>query len=222
MPKKDFLVTSVGAEIPEFEKPTYVIFLPDEKLLEDENVKSTLAKLAPLVHAGEPRIKFEEAAPAGAIELTCMDAREFSSASRDKLNGQNFLTFAGSGFFLHPKISEILRENEHADLVDALAAILKSAKEKGLKIEILSNHFGEDGGCGGLNFVKNLNAGFEIPNAAAYKKLFEEMRAALGEIATDAKIVLYQTGTDGVVVRSFDLENPDEFEKFAEIYDGEF
>jgi hypothetical protein len=227
MSEKDFLVTDVGAELAEFERPTYCIFLPNAKLLDDENVKSALAKLAPLVHAGTPQIKFEIGEPIGSTELTCMDAREFSVASREKLHGDNFLTFAGSGFFLHPKIAAKLRESGHDDLVDALAAILNSAKEKGLKIDILSNHFGEDGGCGGLNFVKSLDKNFEIPDGAAYRKLLVETRAAInadfGNIAKNAKIVMHQTSKpNGTIVESFDLENPDEFARFAENYDGVF
>ena len=130
MSEKDFFVGNVGAELPEFERPTYCIFLPDAKLLEDENVKSALARLAPLVHAGTPRVEFKIAEPTGSTELTCMDAREFSVASREHLVGDQFLTFAGSGFFLHPEISKKLRESGNGDLVDALAAILNSAKEK--------------------------------------------------------------------------------------------
>ncbi len=222
MAEKDFLVISSGAELPQFERPTYCIFLPDKKLLDDENIKSALAKLAPLVHAGEPQIQIVESSTDGATELTCMDAREFSVASRLQLRGQNFLTFAGSGFFLHPSISTKLREAGHSDLVDALAAILRSAHEKGLEIKILSNHFGEDGGCGGLNFFKTIDPNFELPTAADYKKLLVETRTAVPEIADDAQILMYETGEDHAIKKVYDLENDADFAAFAAKYEGRF
>lgn len=233
--QKDFLVTPVGAELDQFEKPTYVVFLPDSTLLDDKNVQSALSKLAPLVHAGDPQIKFETVGSHDssvpdkkeALELTCMDAREFSPASRTKLLGKKFLTFAGSGFFLHPEIDKKLRAAGHGDLVDALIAILAAAQEKGLKIDIVSNHFGEDGGCGGLNFVKNNCGGLEIPDGAAYRRLLEETRTELAKkfpelTVEDAKLIMHQTGADGVIVESFNLANPNHFAAFDAQYDGKF
>jgi len=230
MSEKKFIVTNVGAKLDEFEEPTYLIFLPDEKLIENENVKSAFAKLVPLAHADSPQIELEVIDPkqlsSKTTELTCMDAREFSVASRSKLLDENFLTFAGSGFFLHPKISEKLRANGHSDLVDALTAIIDSAKEKGLKIDVLSNHFGEDGGCGGLNFFKTIDPNFEIPDAEAYRKLLAETCSIINEkfenIAENAKLVMYQTGIDGAIIDSFDLGDSERFAKFDENYEGIF
>ncbi|MFH1375444.1 MAG: hypothetical protein ABIH35_02120 [Patescibacteria group bacterium] len=226
MSEKDFIVTATGSELPEFERPTYVVALPSKKLLDNPKVKSAIAKLAPLVHAGEPEIKFTEVDPeklkSGKTEITCMDAREFSNASRKKLAGNNFITFAGSAFFAHPEIAQKLRDAGHDDLVEALQAILDAAREADMSIDIISNHFGEDGGCGGLNFIKNSCGGLEIPDAKMYKKLLEETRTAIGEIAQDAEIALYQTGADGQVIARFNLEDPEDMAAFTKVYDGKF
>ncbi|MFH1545851.1 MAG: hypothetical protein ABIE14_00550 [Patescibacteria group bacterium] len=230
MLEKDFLVTVTGAELPGFSRPTYLLALPDEKLSEHPAIKFALAKLPSLVHAGGPRIEFGEINPAKLksekIEMTCMDAREFSKKSRDKLRGENFVTFAGSAFFAHPEIAEKLRTNDYANFADAVEATLAAAQEKNLKIGILSNHFGEDGGCGGLNFVRENCGGLEIPTAEDYRKLFEETRKEInsrfGGIVENAELVMYQTGTDGTIVASFNLEDEKEFAAFAENYDGNF
>ena len=226
MAEKDFLVTSVGAELPDFERPTYVIARPSKKLLESKAIKSAIEKFAPLVHASNPQIKFAEInleeLKQGKNELTCMDAREFSNSSREYLRGENFVTFAASGFFAHPEIAEKLRSNGHGDIADALMEILNMLKGEDIPIGVLSNHFGKDGGCGGLGFIKDSCGGLEIPDAEAYRKLLQETREAIGEIAQGAKLVMYQTGTDGKIVASFDLEDDKEFAEFEKNYQREF
>jgi len=225
--EKDFLVTATGADLPEFERPTYIFALPSQKLLENENIKSVIQKLAQLVQANTSKVEFV-AIDQGKLkndknEFTCMDAREFSNVSREKLTGKNYITFAGSAFFAHPKIAAELREFGHSDLADAVAAILDVMREEGISLDIFSNHFGEDGGCGGLNFFKNeINSDFKIPNATAYKKLFEETRESIGEVAKNAKILIYQTNLNGEIIESFNLEDEEEFKKFKDKYDGNF
>ena len=225
-----FIVTNTGVELPAFERKTYLLAFPSRKLLENETVKSAIVKLKSVAHASEAVMNFVEINPAklkiGENEFTCMDAREFSMESRGQLRGKNFVTFAASAFFAHPEIAAKLRESGHANLTEAVAAILETMREEEISIDILSNHFGEDGGCGGLNFVKNNCGGLEIPTAEDYKKLFEKTRETInskfGGIAKNAKLIIYQTDSNGEIYASFDLENTDEFKKFEEKYDGDF
>ncbi len=151
------------------------------------------------------------------VEITCMDRREHHAESAKYTSDLPKVTYPASALFLYPEISSKLKEAGLSHLVNNLKTIISKIQSGGLQITKISNHHGidGDGGCGGLNAVKDVCDFVTIKDAKDYLAVMRKVRdiinADFGGIAKGASLLSYPT-KNGVVVGILDLENPKDLE----------